>query len=253
MAIDFSLAGKTAIVTGASQGLGRSIALGLAAAGAEVVLAARNGERLRAVAAEAAAAGHTALPVECDVTQQPQVVALVGAALERFGRLDVLVNNAGISPYYKRAELLQPEEWCEVLDTNLTGAFRCVLAAAQALFASRGSVINISSIAGSHGAERLAAYAAAKGGLDALTRSLAIEWAPRGVRVNAVAPAFLDTPMTQGIQANAQLYQHLLSRSPSGRFGLPQEVVGAVIFLASPAASFITGQILPIDGGWTAH
>ncbi|MGH2519685.1 MAG: SDR family NAD(P)-dependent oxidoreductase, partial [Chloroflexota bacterium] len=184
---------------------------------------------------------------------QPQVLALVGAALERFGRLDVLVNNAGISPYYKRAELLEPDEWCEVLDTNLTGAFRCVHAAAQALFASHGSVINISSIAGSHGAERLAAYGAAKGGLDALTRSLAIEWAARGVRVNAVAPAFLDTPMTQGIQANARLYEHLLSRSPSGRFGLPSEVVGAVIFLASPAASFITGQILSIDGGWTAH
>ncbi|MHB8618533.1 MAG: SDR family NAD(P)-dependent oxidoreductase [Chloroflexota bacterium] len=249
----FSLQGRVAVVTGSGRGLGRALALGLAEAGAMVVLAARTGGEIEAVAAEIAAAGGQALAVPCDVARRHDAERLMGRTVDEFGHLDVLVNNAGISPYYKPAEQLLEEEWRQVLDTNLTGTFLCCQAAAQALAASHGCVVNITSVGGTVALRRLAAYCAAKGGVEALTRVLALEWADRQVRVNAVAPAFLETDLTAGLRANPRLHQDLVRHTAMDRLGSPEEVVGAVLFLASEAASYVTGQTLFVDGGWTAQ
>ena len=249
----FSLAGKVAIVTGAGRGIGRAIALGFAEAGATVVLASRSAAQLEAVAAEVRAGGGRALAVPTDVAHADEVHRLVVRCLEEFGVLDVLVNNAGVSPYYKPAERLSETEWRQVLDVNLTGTFLGCQAAAVPLADRRGCVINVVSVGAAVGLPRLAAYCAAKAGVEALTRVLALEWAARGVRVNALGPAFLATDLTAGLRANPALHQQLVDRTPLGRLGAPDEVVGAAIFLASDAASYVTGQTLYVDGGWLAQ
>jgi gluconate 5-dehydrogenase len=248
----FSLAGKVALVTGAGRGIGRAIALGLAEAGADLVLAARSAEQIEGVAAEVRALGRQALVVPTDVSDGGQVEAMVERVRVEHGRLDVLVNNAGISPYYRRAERLAEVEWREVLDVNLTGTFLCCRAAAP-LLPSGGRVINVVSIGASVGLERLAAYCAAKAGVEALTRVLAIEWAERGVLVNAIGPGFLSTEMTAGLRDNPRLRDGLIAKTPLGRLGEPEEVVGAALYLASAASSYVTGQTIYVDGGWTAQ
>jgi gluconate 5-dehydrogenase len=249
----FSLAGKVAIVTGAGRGIGRAIALGFAEAGATVVLAARTAAQLEAAAAEVRARGGRAVVVPTDVARGDAVQALVDRCVAECGGVDVLVNNAGISPYYKRAEQVSEAEWRRVLDVNLTGTFLCCQAAAASLAARRGCVINVVSVGAAVGLPRLAAYCAAKAGVEALTRVLALEWAERSVRVNALGPAFLTTDMTAGLRANAALHAELVGRTPLGRLGTADEVVGAAIFLASDAASYVTGQTLYVDGGWLAQ
>jgi gluconate 5-dehydrogenase len=248
----FSLAGKVALVTGAGRGIGRAIALGLAEAGADLVLAARSAEQIESVAAEVRALGRQALVVPTDVADGEQVEAMIERVGAEHGRLDVLVNNAGISPYYRRAERLAEAEWREVLDVNLTGTFLCCRAAAP-LLQSGGRVINVVSIGASVALERLAAYCVAKAGVEALTRVLAIEWAERGVLVNAIGPGFLSTEMTAGLRDNPRLRDGLIGRTPLGRLGEPEEVVGAALYLASAASSYVTGQTIYVDGGWTAQ
>jgi NAD(P)-dependent dehydrogenase (short-subunit alcohol dehydrogenase family) len=249
----FSLAGKVAIVTGAGRGIGEAIALGFADAGAALVLAARGAEPLAATAAAIQARGGRAIAVPADVARADDVGQLVARCLAEYGDVDVLVNNAGVSPYYKPAERLAEAEWREVLDVNLTGTFLCCQAAAESLARRRGCVINMVSVGAAVGLPRLAAYCAAKAGVEALTRVLALEWADRGVRVNALGPAFLATEMTAGLRANAALHQELVNRTPLGRLGTADEAVGAAIFLASEAASYVTGQTLYVDGGWLAQ
>jgi NAD(P)-dependent dehydrogenase (short-subunit alcohol dehydrogenase family) len=249
----YSLAGKVAIVTGAGRGIGRAIALGFVEAGATVVLAARSADQLETVAAEVKAGGGRALVVPTDVARADAVERLVTRCTEECGGLDALVNNAGVSPYYKPAERLAEAEWRQVLDVNLTGTFLCCQAAAAPLAARRGCVVNVVSVGAAVGLPRLAAYCAAKAGVEALTRVLALEWAARGVRVNALGPAFLATDLTAGLRANPALHQALVDRTPLGRLGAPDEVVGAAIFLASDAASYVTGQTLYVDGGWLAQ
>jgi gluconate 5-dehydrogenase len=249
----FSLAGKVAVVTGAGRGIGRAIALGFAEAGATVVLAARTAAQLDAVAAAVQASGSRAVVVPTDVARAADVERLVARCVEECGGLDVLVNNAGVSPYYKPTERLAEAEWRQVLDVNLTGTFLCCQAAAASLAQRRGCVINVVSVGAAVGLPRLAAYCAAKAGVEALTRVLALEWAERGVRVNALGPAFLATDLTAGLRANPALHQGLVDRTPLGRLGAPDEVVGAAIFLASDAASYVTGQTLYVDGGWLAQ
>ncbi|MHB1592924.1 MAG: SDR family NAD(P)-dependent oxidoreductase [Streptosporangiaceae bacterium] len=246
------LDGRVAWVTGAGRGLGRAVAQGLAAAGAEVVLTSRTETDLDETLAKIEAESGRGLVLPADVTDPEQVACVADQARARLGRLDILVNNAGISPVLVRSEALALEDWKRILDVNLTGAFICSQAAGrQMLAAGGGSIINVSSVHGRVGSPRLAAYAASKGGLELLTRTLAVEWADRNVRVNAVAPGYFETEMTQGIRASTRS-ESLVQRIPLGRFGMPQQVVGAVLFLASDMSSYVTGTTVSVDGGWTA-
>ncbi|MGH9478918.1 MAG: 3-oxoacyl-[acyl-carrier-protein] reductase [Terriglobales bacterium] len=233
-----------AFVTGASQGIGRTIALALAQAGYRLALAARNQEKLQAVAA-ACGAGALALPL--DVTQDADVRAAVQQTQAHFGRLDILVNNAGIA----RDQLLlrmKRADWDAVLATNLTAAFLCSQAALAGMVRQRwGRIINISSVVGQSGNPGQANYAASKAGLIGFTKALALEVASRQITVNAVAPGFIATDMTAALGEKAA--EQLLTRIPMGRIGAEAEVAAAVVFLASDAASYITGHTLAVNGG----
>jgi gluconate 5-dehydrogenase len=193
------------------------------------------------------------LPVAADVARADDVQRLADATLERFGRVDVLVNNAGISPVYRRAELVELSDWQRILEVNLTGVFLCCQAFGRIMLQQQsGSVVNMSSLGGRAAFPRLSAYCASKGGVDALTRVLALEWARSGVRVNALGPAFLETDMTEGVRGHEGLNRSIVERTPLHRMGMPDEVVGAALFLASEASSYVTGQTLYVDGGWLA-
>ncbi|MHB1006575.1 MAG: SDR family NAD(P)-dependent oxidoreductase [Chloroflexota bacterium] len=249
----FSLDGRVALVTGAGRGIGRAIALGLAAAGADLSLASRTASDLEQVAAEARATGRRALCVPADVADEASVANLLQRTLDAYGRLDVLVNAAGISPVYKRAEQTTAAEWDSVLGVNLRGAFLCATAAGRAMIPQgRGCIVNLASVGARVALPRLVAYCASKGGVDQLTKVLAVEWARYNVRVNAIAPGYVETEMTRGLVDNPRLREMLESQTPLGRLARPDEMVGAAIFLASDAASYVTGQTLFVDGGWTA-
>jgi NAD(P)-dependent dehydrogenase (short-subunit alcohol dehydrogenase family) len=250
---ELGLEDRVAWVTGAGRGLGRAIAWGLAAAGAEVVVSSRSREELDETVAKIESDGGRAVAVVADVTDPDQVDHAAQVARDLRGHLDVLVNNAGVSTVFVRSEELELRDWKRMLDVNLTGAFLCAQAAGRRMLAgSGGSIVNVSSVHGRSGVQRLAAYAASKGGLEMLTRTLAVEWAERGVRVNAVAPGYFETDMTKGVRSSDTWRELLLRRIPQGRFGSPDEVVGAVLFLASDLSTYVTGATLAVDGGWTA-
>jgi|NGEPerStandDraft_6_1074524.scaffolds.fasta_scaffold37592_3 NAD(P)-dependent dehydrogenase (short-subunit alcohol dehydrogenase family) len=249
----FRLDGKRVWVTGASRGLGRAIALGLASVGADVALTSRSLDSLKDVGEEVEARGGKTLLVPADVANGADVAAAGRTLADEWGSLDVLVNCAGISPTFKRAEHVEEAEWRSVLDVNISGTFMCMQQAAQLMAEpGGGSVVNISSIHGQVGMPRMVAYSASKGAIDALTRTLALEWAERGIRVNAVSPGYFETDMTQGLRTDDHWRTHLLNRIPMGRFGVPAEVVSAVQYLASPASNYVTGSNLVVDGGWAA-
>jgi NAD(P)-dependent dehydrogenase (short-subunit alcohol dehydrogenase family) len=249
----FSVAGQRIWVTGASRGLGCAISRALAAAGADVALTARSKDDLSRVADEAREYGREALVLPASVSDAAQVAAVAAAIDTEWGKLDTLVNCAGVSPIFKRAESVAEDEWRHVIDVNLTGTFLCAKAGA-ALMIGRGggSIVNISSIHGRVGMARLAAYSASKGGLEALTRTLALEWADHDIRVNSVAPGYIETDMTEGLREHEKWRPQLLGRIPLGRFGVPTEVTSAIVYLASPASRYVTGSTVTIDGGWTA-
>ena len=246
MSSSASLDGQTALVTGASRGIGRAVALALAAEGAEVVVNyASSPEAAEAVVAEIQAKGGSAYALKADVSDEASVDDLIKTVLTRSERIDVLVNNAGIT----RDGLLmrmKTEDWQAVINLNLTGVFLCTRAVARPMLKQRsGRIINITSVVGLMGNAGQANYAAAKAGVVGLTRSSAKEMASRGITVNAVAPGFIATDMTKDLEADA-----ILSAIPLGRFGSPEQVAGAVRFLAAdPAAAYITGQVLQVDGG----
>ncbi len=238
---------QTAIVTGASRGIGRAVALALAADGCKVCVCSRTLEGAQEAAAEIAAAGGTALAVACDVADAAAVKAMVDQVMAAWGRIDILVNNAGITA---DTLILRMEEdaWNRVLATDLTGAFHCLKAVTGPMMKRRsGRIINISSVVGVSGNAGQANYAAAKAGLIGLTKSAAKELAGRNVLVNAVAPGFIDTDMTRAIPEKS--LEKLLERIPLGRTGTAQEIASVVRFLAGPEASYITGQVLVVDGG----
>ena len=247
------LADKVVIVTGGGRGLGRSIADGFAKQGATVILVGRNLEQLNIAASEIVEAGGKAVAFVADIADEDSVSTLSKSVHETYGRIDVLVNNAGINPWYKSAEKTTLQEWRQILDVNLTGVFlTCKHVGQFMLNAGQGSIINITSVAGRVGLAKTTAYCAAKGGVEMLTRQLALEWAPKGIRVNAVAPGYFATDLTEGLRIHPVLGRRVLDRTPMGRFGEPQEIVGASLFLASSAAAYVTGHSLAVDGGWTA-
>lgn len=250
----FSLTGKVAIVTGASRGIGRAIAEGLAGAGAAVVVNGRNVESTKAAAQAIVDAGGASLAVIADVRKSGDVETLVQKAVERFGRVDILVNNAGISPYYKPAETMTEAEFDDVIAVNLKGVFLCCQAAGRVMIPqTSGRIINIASIGGEVALPRLIAYCAAKGAVDQITRVLAVEWAQYGILVNAIAPGYVETDLTKGLSENTTRRDRLIKQIPLGRLAKPEEIVGAAIYLASDAASYVTGQMLYVDGGWLAQ
>jgi NAD(P)-dependent dehydrogenase (short-subunit alcohol dehydrogenase family) len=252
-AVFTDLADKVVIVTGGGRGLGRSIADGFAKQGATVILVGRNLEQLKIAASEILEAGGKAAAFVADIADEDSVSTLSKSVYETYGKIDVLVNNAGINPWYKSAEKTTLQEWRQILDVNLTGVFlTCKHVGQFMLDAGQGSIINITSVAGRVGLAKTTAYCAAKGGVEMLTRQLALEWAPKGIRVNAVAPGYFATDLTEGLRTHPVLRRRVLDRTPMGRFGEPQEIVGASLFLASSAAAYVTGHSMAVDGGWTA-
>jgi 3-oxoacyl-[acyl-carrier protein] reductase len=243
----FSLKDHVALVTGASQGIGRETALALARAGARVAAAARSADKLAALASEISTAGGEALAVKMDVADAEQVKAGFKQVTERFGRLDVLVNNAAVTRD-GLALRMKPEDWDAVIRTNLTGAHLCIQQALVVMLRQRsGRIINISSVVAQSGNAGQVNYVASKAGLVGLTKAIAIEVASRNITVNAVAPGFIETAMTSVLPDKVK--EELKVRIPLGRMGTPADVAAAILFLASDEAGYITGQVLSVNGG----
>ncbi len=249
----FSLAGQIALVTGASRGIGRGLAVALAAAGARVAVTARTEADLASLVAEIKSAGGEAVAFAADLRSVASIEAMVAAVHRRFGRLDILVNNAGLGFNHDAVDVTEAD-WDEMMDVNLKGLFFASQAAAKLMLAQgRGRIINLSSQASVVGIPRHAVYCATKGGVNQLTKVLALEWSARGVTVNAVGPTFIRTPGTAERLDNPDFSRDVLNRLPIGRVGTIADVAGAVIYLASPAAAMVTGTLLLVDGGWTAQ
>lgn len=248
----FDLGGRVALVTGGNGGIGRGIALGLAQAGADLVILGRDEAKNAAVVDELHRLGRRALGVARDVLDRAQIEAALATAESEFGRLDILVNNAGIAAG-GRPEEIPVETWEAVLGTNLTAMFHACQVAHPLLRASEhGKVINIGSEYSLFGAAGVLPYAASKGGVVQLTKSLAVAWARDGIQVNCIVPGWIRTEMTAGVQANERSYARIIERTPARRFGEPEELAGAAVFLASTASDFVTGVVLPVDGGYAA-
>ena len=247
----FNLAGRTALVTGANTGLGQSIAVALAQAGADVVVAGRS--PADDTAAQVRALGRRFLDVRADLSSTAPVRDAVAAAVALNGRLDILVNNAGI---IRRADSLDVEEadWDAVIDTNLKSVFFLSQAAARHMAAhGGGKIVNVASLLSFQGGIRVPAYAASKSAVAGLTRALANEWAARGINVNAIAPGYFDTNNTAALRADPVREPAFLARIPAGRWGRPRDLAGAAVFLASRASDYVHGIVLPVDGGWLAR
>ncbi len=247
----YSLEGRTAFVTGASRGIGRSIALALAKAGAAVACAARALEEVKSAAAEIEAAGGRACGLRLDVTHGAQITDAVKNAEKALGPIDILVNNAGVTLEKKTVDVTD-DDWDAVLATNLTSMFRCARAVAPGMIArGRGKIINVGSMYGRLGVPRYAAYCASKAAVDGLTRSLATEWARHGIQVNCLAPGYMNTDIPRAAMADPDTRERFLAKVPARRLGEPVEAAALAVYLASPASDFMTGQTVYLDGGQT--
>lgn len=243
---------KVAVVIGGASGIGKSIALGLADAGADVVCSSRRASEVQAMAEEIRAKGRRSIEITSDVTDRSTLDALLAAVLKEFGKVDILVNCAGIT---KRAPTLDfpEEEWNRILDTNLNGTLRCCqVFGRHMLQRGYGRIVNIASLSSFVGLFEVAAYAASKAAVASLTKSLAVEWGPKGVLVNAIAPGVFPTPLNAKLLDGTPRGQEFIMRTPLRRFGRTEELAGAAIFLASDAASFVNGEVLVVDGGFLA-
>lgn len=248
----FSLEGKSAVVTGASRGIGRAIALGFAEAGADVAVAARSEGDLETLAKEIDALGRRAVVIPTDVMQRDQIENLVNRAVKEFGKLDIFVNNAGGSNFMAPLTSLRPAGWDKLRTLNLDSVFHGTQFAAQAMVDNGGSIIQIASVAGIQGAQGLSPYSAAKGGVRLFTQAVAKELATSNVRVNCIAPGWIDTPLNEFMKEDENILKMMTDMIPMGRFGTSEEIAAAAIYLASDAASFVTGTTLVVDGGQTA-
>ena len=255
----FDLSGRVALITGAGVGFGEAIALGFAEFGCDIAACDLNIENPQRTAEAVRKTGRRAIALKADVSVRQDIFAMVDETIREFGKIDILINCAGI-PQHDAAETTPIETWDRVLDINLRGTFLCCQAAARFMLEKRsGVIVNFSSIAGTVGVGRGAnAYCASKGGVNALTKQLALEWADRGIRVNAIAPCQFLTPGLRDVMAEPQfdpekLMQTWTSNIPLGRVGEPEEIVGPTLFLASDASSMVTGVILPVDGGYLAR
>ena len=249
---DLRLDGRTAWVTGAGKGLGRAVAVALSQAGADVAVTARTGADLESLESALAGYGGKVLVLPGSVADPDTVRMTVERITETTGRLDALVNCAGVSPHFTRSEYVTDEDFRRVLDINLQGTFSCCREAGKVMLAQgSGSIVNVSSVHASTGFERIAAYAASKGGVEALTKSLAVEWADRGVRVNSLAPGYFRTDLSSGL-LDSRWGERIVKGTPLGRVGSVEELGGAAVFLASDASRFVTGTTVTVDGGWTA-
>jgi len=255
MELCFDIKGQTAIVTGASSGLGVTFAETLAEWGVNLLIAARRYEKLVKVAEDISSKyGVKVVAVKVDVSQEEQVVNMVKTAVEKFGSLEILVNNAGTASLSPSVDM-SIEEWKKVIDVNLTGVFLCARTAAREMIKRKyGKIVNIASIYGAVGdIFPTAPYYASKGAVINLTRALAVEWAPYKINVNAIAPGFFPSEMTESVFKDEKALNHILSRTPLGRTGDPLDLKAALTYLASPASNYVTGQTLFVDGGWTAE
>jgi NAD(P)-dependent dehydrogenase (short-subunit alcohol dehydrogenase family) len=247
------LDGQVAVVTGGGGGLGSVAARAFAAAGADVAVVGRTAGTLQTAADAVRRAGRRAVAIVADVTRSVDVNRMVGEALGEFGRIDILLNNAGVTSPKTLVELTD-EDWHRIMDTSATGAFYCARAVAPVMMRQRaGAIINMGSILSARGMAKRTAYSAAKAAIANLTRALALELGPHGIRVNAIAPTVIVTDLNRElVGTQPQLYQAVVDRTALGRLGEPEDIAGALVFLASPAARFITGQTLFVDGGYTA-
>jgi len=246
----FDLSGKRALVSGASRGMGRAIALGLARAGADVAVAARNPETLEPVAEEIRALGREALVQSLDVSRPEEIPAAVQRVEEHLGPLDILFNVAGTNLRRPITEIAEAE-YDQIMDVNIKGAYFLSREVGKGLIArQRGKVINIASVTSAIGLAKVTAYACSKGALAQLTRGLAVEWGPHNVQVNAIAPGFILTDFNRKLWENPAMLDWAVGGTPAGRLGQPEDVVGAAVFLSSPASDFISGQVLFVDGGY---
>jgi 2-deoxy-D-gluconate 3-dehydrogenase len=251
----FDLSGRVAIVTGGNGGIGLGIALGLAQAGADVVVAARNQEKTDAAVAQLKEMGVRALGLTTDVKDEASVAAMVKSTLDELGRIDILVNNAGIG-IRKAPQEYTLAEWGQIIDTNLTGTFLCSREVySHMVKAGGGKIINIGSMTSIFGHDLVMPYAASKGGVVQLTKSLAIAWARDNIQVNAILPGWIVTDLTAPLRTQPrfkQRYELISSRIPTGRWGEPEDMAGTAVFLASRASDYVTGVSIPVDGGYTS-
>ena len=250
----FNLSGKVALVTGGNGGIGLGMAQGLADAGAAILVAGRNDEKNAAAVATLVESGSDAAAATADVTDEAAVAAMVEAALSRWGRLNILVNNAGIN-IRKEPQELSLDEWRSVLDTNLTSAFLCSQAVYPYMAANGGGkIINIGSMMSIFGAAFTPAYASSKGGIVQLTKATATAWAKHNIQVNAVLPGWIDTDLTRrGRREVEGLHERVLARTPAGRWGEPADMAGIAVFLSGPASDFVTGTAIPVDGSFSVQ
>lgn len=250
----FDLTGKIAIVTGGNGGIGLGMALGLARAGAGIVIAGRNKDKSEEAVRDIEALGASALAVSVDVTDIASVGAMVEATLAQMGRIDILINNAGMS-VRQPAHALSLDDWQTVMNTNLTSAFICAKTVYPAMKqAGGGKIINIGSMTSIFGAAYAPAYAASKGGIVQFTKSIALSWAADNIQANAILPGWIDTALTRTARAQVPgLNENVLNRTPAKRWGNIDDLAGAAVFLASPASDFVTGTAIPVDGGYSVH
>ncbi|WP_312421705.1 2-dehydro-3-deoxy-D-gluconate 5-dehydrogenase KduD [Anaerospora hongkongensis] len=245
----FSLAGRTAIVTGASRGLGEGMALGLAQAGADVVVVASS-DKVHETAANIRKLGRKSVAIQADLGSTEPISQIINTTLAEFGRLDILVNCAGIIRRAPAADFSE-KDWDEVMNINLKSLFFISQAAAREMMKQRkGKIINIASLLSFQGGILVPSYTAAKSGVAGLTKALANEWAEHGINVNAIAPGYMATEMTDALQQDADRAGSILARIPQGRWGTPEDMQGTAVFLASDAASYLQGQVIAVDGGW---
>lgn len=250
---EFDLSGRVAIVTGAGRGLGYHIVLALSKYGVDLVICSRTISELEKAKVEIEKLGRKVLIQRVDVTKISEIHSMVEESMKAFGHIDILVNNAGVNVPQWAVDVTE-EAWDKLVDTNLKGLFFCAQAVGKVMIQQKkGKIINISSQAGSVGLLQRAAYCSSKGGVNLLTKVLAIEWAQYNINVNAIAPTFLETPFTKPMFEKEGFREYVLGNIPLGRVGRPEDVIGAVIYLASEASNMVTGHILLIDGGWTAH